>query len=113
MRISILGQGKKDTWVLNKRVLTLGLNLRQDEMLRTFGFELRKNVEIQAALKTICIRLSCESYYRFGNCYSSWNLKQFKTNIWERLLTQVKKKTFYRILDKSRRVNVCAIETCV
>ena len=78
MRISDLGQGKKDTPVLNKKELTLVLNFGKDEMRRKFGFELRKNVKIQVALKTICIRRSGESYYCFDNYYFGWNLRQNK-----------------------------------
>ena len=44
-------------------------------MLKIFGFELRKNVKIQVALKTICIRLSGESYYCVDNYYLGWNLR--------------------------------------
>ena len=44
-------------------------------MLRIFGFEVRKNVKIQVALKTICFRLSGESYYCVGNYYLGWNLR--------------------------------------
>ena len=96
----ILNKTKKDTRVLNKRDLTSSLNLNQDEMLKTFGFELRKNIEIQAGSKNIGVlvfSISGESYYCFGNEYLGFNPRQnrhlgttFNTSQKENLLSYLR-----------------------